>query len=68
MTDLSWPQAFFQVLADAHLCRMLGLKRTEHLFGRRNLLLTGERRLMAEVIEVLAPARSGDGEPPASSG
>lgn len=56
---LSWPQAFFQLKADAHAGAALGLRRARLLYGRRNVLLDGSRQLLAEVIEVLAPvARS----------
>lgn len=52
---LSWPQAFFRLKADAHAGAALGLRRANFLYGRRNVLLDGSRRLLAEVIEVLAP-------------
>ncbi len=53
---LSWPQSFFSVASDAHMERVLGLQQPGDLYGRRNLLLDGSRHLLAEVIEVLAPA------------
>jgi hypothetical protein len=52
---LSWPQAFFRLKADAHAGAALGLRHPGFLYGRRNVLLDGSRRLLAEVIEVLAP-------------
>jgi chorismate-pyruvate lyase len=52
---LSWPQAFFRLKADAHAGAALGLRHAGFLYGRRNVLLDGSRRLLAEVIEVLAP-------------
>ncbi|HYG34681.1 MAG TPA: hypothetical protein VEC99_07855 [Clostridia bacterium] len=52
---LSWPQAFFRVEADAHMRAVLCLNHPGFLYGRRNLLLDGSRRMLAEVIEVLAP-------------
>ncbi len=52
---LSWPQAFFRVRSDSHISGLLGLREPVTLYGRRNVLLDGERRLLAEVIEVLAP-------------
>jgi chorismate-pyruvate lyase len=55
---LSWPQAFFSVEADPHLKRVLGLPESCRLYGRRNVLLNGSRRLLAEVIEVLASVSS----------
>jgi hypothetical protein len=53
---LSWPQAFFRLKADAQAGAALGLRRPGFLYGRRNVLLDGSRHLLAEVIEVLAPA------------
>jgi hypothetical protein len=52
---LSWPQAFFRLKADAHAGAALGLRHARFLYGRRNVLLDGSRRLLAEVIEVVAP-------------
>jgi chorismate-pyruvate lyase len=51
---LSWPQAFFRVDSDSHLGHVLYLSRPGPLYGRRNVLLDGSRRLLAEVIEILA--------------
>jgi chorismate-pyruvate lyase len=53
---LSWPQAFFRLKSDAHAGAALGVKHPGYLYGRRNVLLDGSRQLLAEVIEVLAPA------------
>jgi chorismate-pyruvate lyase len=53
---LSWPQSFFWIGPDAHLERVLCLPQPRVLYGRRNLLVDGNRHLLAEVIEVLAPA------------
>ena len=52
---LSWPQSFFWVGPDSHMERVLRLPQPRILYGRRNLLLDGNRHLLAEVIEVLAP-------------
>lgn len=52
---LSWPQAFFRVEADYHMSSVLRLSKPCALYGRRNVLVDGSRRLLAEVIEVLAP-------------
>jgi len=52
---LSWPQAFFRVEADPHMARVLGLRQPCALYGRRNILLDVSRRLLADVLEVLAP-------------
>ena len=56
IAHLSWPQAFFRVESDSHLGHVLYLAQPATLFGRRNVLLDGSRRLLAEVIEILAPA------------
>jgi chorismate-pyruvate lyase len=53
---LSWPQAFFRLKSDARAGAALGLRNPGFLYGRRNVLLDGSRHLLAEVIEVLAPA------------
>jgi chorismate-pyruvate lyase len=52
---VSWPQAFFRVEADPHMVRVLRLSQPGSLYGRRNVLLDGSRRLLADVLEVLAP-------------
>ncbi len=56
IAHLSWPQAFFSAEPDAHLQDVLQFSEPCRLYGRRNVLLDGSRRLLAEVIEVLAPA------------
>ena len=56
IAHLSWPQAFFQIQSDSHLGHVLFLAQPRTLYGRRNVLLDGSRRLLAEVIEILAPA------------
>ena len=53
---LSWPQAFFRIESDARTRAALRLGQPGELYGRRNVLLDGSRHLLAEVIEVLAPA------------
>ena len=52
---MSWPQPFFRAEPDSHMAAMLWLRRNCGLYGRRNVLVDGSRRLLAEVIEVLAP-------------
>jgi chorismate-pyruvate lyase len=49
------PQLFFRTLADAWLERLFGFSGPRWLCGRRNLLQDGERRLLAQVIEILPP-------------
>jgi chorismate-pyruvate lyase len=55
IAHLGWPQAFFQVQADTHMMRMLHFDKPQPLYGRRNVVLDGQRRLLAEVIEILPP-------------
>jgi len=52
---ISWPQAFFSAQPDVHMRRVLGMHQACRLYGRRNVLLDGSRRLLAEVVEFLAP-------------
>lgn len=56
LPHFGWPQAFFAVTADSRMQEALGLSEPCVLHGRRNVLLDGNRRLLAEVIEILAPA------------
>jgi chorismate-pyruvate lyase len=56
LPHLSWPQAFFRVQSDAHMRTVLRLPQPGTLYGRRNVILDGSRRLLAEVLEILAPA------------
>jgi chorismate-pyruvate lyase len=53
---MSWPQEFFCVHSDTHVQTVLKLAQPGLLYGRRNVLLDGARRMLAEVIEILAPA------------
>jgi chorismate-pyruvate lyase len=55
IAHLSWPQAFFRIQSDPHLAHVLHCPQPAPLYGRRNVLLDGSRRLLAEVIEILAP-------------
>jgi len=55
IAHLSWPQSFFRVESDSHLGHVLYLSQPATLYGRRNVLLDGSRRFLAEVIEILAP-------------
>jgi hypothetical protein len=52
---ISWPQAFFRTECDSHTSAVLRVPEPCVLYGRRNVLLDGNRRLLAEVIEILAP-------------
>jgi chorismate-pyruvate lyase len=59
---VGWPQAFFETQVDDHMRNVLRISGTGVLFGRRNVLLDGSRRLLAEVIEILAPTNGFSGE------
>ena len=58
IAHISWPQAFFRLQSDSHTGAVLRLPEPSDLYGRRNVLLDGARRLLAEVIEILAPVSS----------
>jgi len=55
IAHLSWPQAFFSVRSDAHMSRLLGSQDPAVLYGRRSVLVDGHRRLLADVVEIVAP-------------
>ncbi len=58
IAHLGWPQAFFSADPDAYMQAALGLDHAGKLYGRRNVLLDGSRRLLADVLEILAPVAS----------
>lgn len=53
---LSRPQEFYRFIASPYLQRVLELPGPATLYGRRNLLLNREHRLLADVVEILPPA------------
>ena len=55
IAHMSWPQAFFRTESDFHMSSVLALDKPSVLYGRRNVLVDGKRKLLAEVIEILAP-------------
>lgn len=55
VAHVGWPQSFFRVGGDPRMMEVLGVEEPCDLYGRRNVLLDGSRRLLAEVIEILAP-------------
>jgi hypothetical protein len=55
IAHMSWPQAFFRTESDFHMSAVLALDKPAVLYGRRNVLVDGKRKLLAEVIEILAP-------------
>lgn len=54
----SRPNAFFQVGSDAFINSVLGLKSSNLLYGRRNILSNSSQRILAEIIEILPPSQS----------
>lgn len=55
IAHFGWPQAFFRVRPDLRMLEHLGIEESPELYGRRNVLLNASRRLLADVIEILAP-------------
>jgi chorismate-pyruvate lyase len=53
----SKPDAFFEVEADAFIETALGIKAPAKLYGRRNMLGNGTGRKLAQVLEILPPAK-----------
>lgn len=49
------PQGFFRVFPDALISSALEMTVPQPLYGRRNLLLTPQESLLAEVVEILPP-------------
>ncbi|MEX2215390.1 MAG: NAD(P)/FAD-dependent oxidoreductase [Phycisphaeraceae bacterium] len=49
------PAGFFRVQSDPLINETLGLKETQELFGRRNILYSDKDQPLAEVVEILPP-------------
>ena len=49
---------FFEVLSDGVTNDALGLTKCEKLYGRQNLILTPDRKVLAKVVEILAPSET----------
>jgi hypothetical protein len=62
VAHMSWPLNFFRLESNSHLTEALHLDGPCTLYGRHNLLLDGLRRLLAEVIEVLAPVTNSNSD------
>ncbi len=52
----SRPDAFMRVESDALINGALQLSGTHQLFGRRNVILDSEERILAQVVEILPPS------------
>ena len=57
ITHASRPAAYLQVTADAAISQVLGLTGPATLYGRRNVLFDPSQRILAQVVEILPPAR-----------
>jgi chorismate-pyruvate lyase len=53
----SKPDAFFEVEADASMCQVLNITGPARLYGRRNVLGNATGRKLAQVLEILPPAK-----------
>jgi chorismate-pyruvate lyase len=53
---ISRPDAFMQVTSDALINGALQLDGAHQLFGRRNVILGAEGRILAQVVEILPPS------------
>ena len=52
---LSCPQAFLAVQSDATINQALHLSTSHLLYGRRNILLTPDNQIFADIVEILPP-------------
>jgi chorismate-pyruvate lyase len=53
----SRPLAFFQLTSDGFINEALGLTGTHTLYGRRNVLRNADGDVLADIVEILPPAR-----------
>jgi chorismate-pyruvate lyase len=51
----SRPRAFIRVSPDPFIHEALGLSGSHELYGRRNLLIVPDNRVLADIIEILPP-------------
>lgn len=58
----SRPVAFLRFASDKLINGLLGLTGAQFLYGRRNRLLDGQERPLAEIIEILPPVEAGKAE------
>ncbi len=57
MKHFSRPDGFFEVDADSTICDALGIAGPATLYGRRNVLGNSTGRKLAQVLEILPPAK-----------
>jgi hypothetical protein len=55
VNHVSCPRAFIRITSDAMMEEALGLDGPHTLYGRRNVLLTPQNEVLADIIEVLPP-------------
>ena len=55
---VSAPSGFFEIESDAQTQKHFGLREPTRLYGRRNRLSLADDRVLAEVLEILAPIES----------
>ena len=53
----SKPKAYLRIEADDFICDALKIKSGQTLYGRRNTLFDSQHRPLAEIVEILPPAR-----------
>lgn len=53
----SRPKAFLRLQSDEFINRALGLEGRQTLYGRRNTLSTRDDHILAEIVEILPPAK-----------
>ena len=58
IAHLGWPQGFYRIKSNKYVEGVLGIAPAGALYGRRNVLLNGARRLLADVIEILTPVEA----------
>jgi len=58
MRYVSRPAAFLRLASDPYINELLGLRGAQILFGRRNRLLNAVGALLADIVEILPPART----------
>ena len=55
VNHISCPKAFIQVASDAMMEEALCLQGRRTLYGRRNVLLTPQNEILADIVEILPP-------------
>jgi chorismate-pyruvate lyase len=61
ITHFSRPKAFLKIQSDDFINSALGIEGTHTLYGRRNTLSNPDQHSLAEIVEILPPAASTNG-------